>query len=78
MTDQKSINGVQEEEIGHGSNAVKPKNPVALYRTYSAAQATAIERRLVRKLDTRILPTIVLIYILNYVSALQFQDQAGR
>lgn len=71
MADRKSINDIQEEEFGQGLDTLKSSNPVTLYRTYSTAEATAIEKRLVRKLDTRILPTIVLIYILNYVSALQ-------
>lgn len=47
---------------------IKPGNPVTVYRTYSASEAAAIEKQLVRKIDRRILPTIVLIYILNYVS----------
>ena len=70
MEDQKSMNQIHEEEMVSGVDGAYPDkspNAVTLYRTYSPSQAAAIERRLVRKLDTRILPVIVLIYILNYV-----------
>lgn len=46
---------------------VDTSNPLTIYRTYTADEAALIEKRLVRKLDMRILPTIVLIYILNYL-----------
>lgn len=67
MADQKSIERVEEAEVKLPSDMAVSDNPITVYRTYSAAQAAAIEKRLVRKLDTRILPVIVLIYILNYV-----------
>lgn len=68
MTEHKSIQSVQLKRTTSELEIVKSDNPVTAYRTYSASEAAAIERRLVRKLDTRILPLIVLIYVLNYVS----------
>jgi len=70
MTDRKSIEKVHTgETIGHFERK-HDGSPVTLYRTYSEDKARAIERALLRKIDTRILPVVVLIYILNYVSLL--------
>ena len=68
MADTKEHNEIQLEVTSHELDTVKSNDPVTIYRTYSAAEAAAIEKRLLRKLDMRILPMIVLIYILNYVS----------
>lgn len=69
MADQKPIEQHQVNETMSHLEDVKSENPVTLYRTYSLSEAAAIEKQLVRKIDGRILPTIVLIYILNYVSS---------
>lgn len=70
MSEHKSIQSVQLERATSELEIVKSDNPITAYRTYSNSEAAAIERRLVRKLDKRILPLIVLIYVLNYVSTL--------
>lgn len=67
MPEPKSIEAVRIEEAMTRPDKVETDNPVTLYRTYSADEIKAVEKALVRKLDTRILPTIVLIYVLNYV-----------
>ncbi|KAK4953590.1 hypothetical protein LTR10_008193 [Elasticomyces elasticus] len=46
--------------------AVK-SDAILAYNQYSLQQRNAIEKRLVRKLDTRIMPAIGLMYILNYL-----------
>lgn len=40
---------------------------VEIYNTYTPEYAAEIERRLVRKIDLRILPLLVLIYIFNFL-----------
>lgn len=67
MANLKDVDQVHLEETSSGFDIQKSNDPVTLYRTYSADEVAAIEKRLVRKLDSRILPTIVLIYILNYL-----------
>jgi len=65
--DIKHFDEVRIEDTRDSLYKTSTGNPITLYRTYSAQEAAEIERKLVRKLDTRILPFIVLIYILNYV-----------
>jgi hypothetical protein len=42
-------------------------DPIARYQALPEKRAREIERRVLRKIDLRILPIIVLIYILNYL-----------
>lgn len=44
-----------------------PSDVVAIYRAYDAEFRANTERQLRRKIDTRILPLIVLIYLFNYL-----------
>lgn len=45
----------------------KTHSVVAAYRSYTPEHAAEIERRLVRKVDLRVLPFLVVIYICNYL-----------
>lgn len=67
MADHKPTEEIHIEDALDGLGEDAADNPIALYRRYSADEARAIEKALVRKIDIRILPPIVLIYILNYV-----------
>jgi hypothetical protein len=63
--DANMLEDVKSETFISASDA--SDDPVARYRAMPEEQAREIERRVLRKIDLRILPTIVLIYILNYL-----------
>ncbi|KAG6856231.1 hypothetical protein H0H87_006325, partial [Tephrocybe sp. NHM501043] len=50
----------------HTTNAVADDATLALPET-GTPERLAAERKLVRKLDSRLLPTVVVIYIMNYI-----------
>lgn len=58
-----------EREISNSDPMDKLSIPPAGSRERSEA-----EKRLVRKLDTRLLPTIILIYIMNYIDVSNFSS----
>ncbi|KAJ5758085.1 uncharacterized protein N7511_006779 [Penicillium nucicola] len=49
------------------SPADDPSNPMSIYFSYDPEFRKKVETQLRRKIDTRILPLIVLIYLLNYL-----------
>ncbi|KAK5737638.1 hypothetical protein LTR17_006500 [Elasticomyces elasticus] len=67
MADVKPVDAMRLEEVAAQDGPHKSSDAIIAYRQYSPQQRDAIEKRLVRKLDTRIMPVIVLIYILNYL-----------
>ncbi|KAK4891532.1 hypothetical protein LTR27_009863 [Elasticomyces elasticus] len=68
MADVKPADTMRLEEVAAQDDGPhKSSDAILAYRQYSPQQRDAIEKRLVRKLDTRIMPVIVLIYILNYL-----------
>ena len=50
-----------------GSKSYDPHNPVLL----GNGQRASAERRLVKKLDYRLLPTVAVIFIMNYIDVRQ-------
>ncbi|KAK5747171.1 hypothetical protein LTR17_000306 [Elasticomyces elasticus] len=68
MADVKPADTMRLEEVAAQDDGPhKSSDAIIAYRQYSPQQRDAIEKRLVRKLDARIMPVIVLIYILNYL-----------
>ena len=67
MAIAKDIEEVRIEDTTGSLNGLDSDNPVTRYHLFSAQEAAAIEKTLVRKIDLRILPVLVLIYILNYL-----------
>lgn len=49
------------------SQTEQPDNTVAVYLSYDPDYRRNVEKKLLRKIDTRILPLIVLIYLFNYL-----------
>lgn len=45
----------------------KPTTVVDIYRSYSAEYRTNIEKKLVQRIDRRLLPLVVVIYLFNYL-----------
>jgi hypothetical protein len=45
----------------------KPQTVVETYRSYSPEYSRKTERQLLRKIDTRLLPLVVVIYLFNYL-----------
>lgn len=45
----------------------KPQTVVETYRSYSLEYSRETEKQLLRKIDTRLLPLVVVIYLFNYL-----------
>lgn len=45
----------------------KPTTVVDTYRSYSTEYRTSIEKKLVQRIDRRLLPLVVVIYLFNYL-----------
>ncbi|KAJ5948067.1 hypothetical protein N7466_001082 [Penicillium verhagenii] len=57
----------QKDSWIEDAQAVDASDIVAIYRSYDPEFRATTERQLLRKIDTRILPLIVLIYLFNYL-----------
>ncbi|KAK5110898.1 hypothetical protein LTR62_005436 [Meristemomyces frigidus] len=67
MTNRKDNDVRRLEEISTEPDLQKADNAVTTYRSIPADELAIAEKKLVRKLDMRIMPAIVVIYILNYL-----------
>jgi hypothetical protein len=60
-------NIVQEEDIQQSQPVGKQLTLMETYRSYEPSYSAEMERKLVRKIDIRLLPLIVIIYLFNYL-----------
>lgn len=58
---------VQEEDIQDTPPVGKQLTLMETYRSYEPSYSAEMERKLVRKIDIRLLPLIVIIYLFNYL-----------
>jgi hypothetical protein len=58
------VNTTQIEDI---ESIRKPNNVIETYRSYTSEYRQDAERKLVRKVDKRLLPLVVVIYLFNYL-----------
>jgi len=67
--DSKAKSSVEDQQIERVSAKIQEDDikPESSIQIMDAAKRKAAERRLVRKLDMRLMPTIVLIFIMNYI-----------
>lgn len=59
-----SVEDQQVERVSEEGDAIKSDSSIQILDAENRKKA---ERRLVRKLDMRLMPTIVLIFIMNYI-----------
>lgn len=64
-----SVEGADQKSIGQGEteNVLNHRDLPPSLRGLSPEELEACERGLVRKLDARLMPTMILIYIMNYL-----------
>lgn len=62
--DKDQVDSARIEDV---EGTTKPRNVVETYRSYSPDYLKDAERRLVRKVDKRLLPLVVVIYLFNYL-----------
>ncbi|KAI0321484.1 MFS general substrate transporter [Amylostereum chailletii] len=68
MDDTKQEYSPEVEHIDRKSGVLTPLSPLeTLDDSFLGEKRAAAERRLVRKLDLRLLPTIIVIFIMNYI-----------
>jgi hypothetical protein len=60
---------IEEHAPRHHTQPKMEEEPIP---ELGSAEREHLERKLVRKLDTRVLPTIILIYIMNYIDVCAF------
>ena len=58
---------ISDLSLEHGSTTTRKREAPPLVQALSADDRDRLERALVRKIDIRLLPTIVVMYILNYL-----------
>lgn len=58
---------VQVSRVEYIESVNKPSNVIETYRSYSPEYSQSIEKALLRKIDTRLLPLVVIIYLFNYL-----------
>lgn len=51
----------------HVESVDKPSTVIDTYRSYSPKYSKDVEKQLLRKIDTRLLPLVVIIYLFNYL-----------
>lgn len=68
--DMKSVDDldkVRSTQIEDVDTMIKPHNVIDTYRSYSPEYLKEAEKKLVRKVDKRLLPLVVVIYLFNYL-----------
>ena len=59
--------GVMDSHLEHAGGNKKPLQAPDVILNMTATQRAELEKKLVRKIDFRLLPMIVIMYILNYI-----------
>lgn len=65
-TDEK-VKQLSLQDVSDGQTEIVRDNLPEILRRYSAAELKTMEKKLLRKVDLRLLPTMILIYIMNYL-----------
>lgn len=65
-TDEK-VKQLSLQDVSDGQTEIVRDNLPEILRQYSDAELKTMERKLLRKVDMRLLPTMILIYIMNYL-----------
>jgi hypothetical protein len=59
------VSHVEQDDRQRGAS--KPGTFMETYRSYTPEFTTETERKLLRKIDSRLMPLVVLIYLFNYL-----------
>lgn len=65
-TDEK-VKQLSLQDASDGQTEIVRDNLPEILRQYSDAELKTMEKKLLRKVDMRLLPTMILIYIMNYL-----------
>jgi hypothetical protein len=67
MTTDEETKQFSLQDVSDGQTELVRDNLPEILQRYSDAELKVMERKLLRKVDLRLLPTMILIYIMNYL-----------